>query len=235
MNDDAGLNDLDADSGDSEPPESGPPASGPAGPGDTATSHQPASTPEATALSTPTTQPRRTVRRASMIVGVIVIGLVVVFVVTSRSGDGSGGSSPLVGKSAPALSGLTATGSEVSIDQFRGRWVVLNFFATWCPPCVREHPELVAFNERAVDAGDAVVVSVAYQEKPEKIITFFEENGGDWPVIVEGADVPTLDYGVRALPESFLIDPDGIVAKKFTGGVTATELTDAIETAGSAG
>jgi cytochrome c biogenesis protein CcmG/thiol:disulfide interchange protein DsbE len=115
------------------------------------------------------------------------------------------------------------TGDEFDIDAHRGRWVVVNFFATWCPPCVEEHPELVAFDER--NGSRVQLVSVAFDDtEVDAVERFFADNGGDWPVITSGAGGASLDYGVKKLPESFLVDPSGTVVAKINGGVTAAQL-----------
>ena len=138
-----------------------------------------------------------------------------------------------MGEQAPPLAAPTASGGEFDILDEQGRWVVVNFFATWCPPCVAEHPELVAFASRNGD--DATVVSVAYDEPADVVEAFFEDNGGDWPVVPDPGSIP-LDWAVVKLPESYLVDPGGTVVEKFRGGVTATELESSIaEHSGAAG
>ncbi len=168
-------------------------------------------------------------RRAPIIAGIVglaVLALVVLFVV-SPSGGEKAESSPLVGNLAPQLVGDTLDGGAFDIDDHRGEWVLVNFFATWCPPCVQEHPELVQFAER--NEGRVQVVSVAFDDtEVDQVTTFFAENGGDWPVITSGADGASFDYGVKKLPESFLVDPSGTVRVKINGGVTATQLDDLI-------
>lgn len=155
------------------------------------------------------------------IVGVAVLALVVLFVVAPQR-DGEPGS-PLLGQLTPPLAGATLSGDRFDIDDHRGRWVVVNFFATWCPPCVKEHPELVAFSERS--GGDVQLVSVAFDDTElDAVEEFFEEHGGDWPVVTSGADGASLDFGVKKLPESFVVDPAGTVVAKINGGVTAAEL-----------
>lgn len=150
------------------------------------------------------------------------LALVAVFASGPIGGRGPE-TSPIVGQLAPALTGRTLSGGEFDIDRERGRWVVVNFFATWCPPCVQEHPELIEFSDRAGES--AVVVSVAYdQNELDDVERFFAERGGDWPVIVDGGDGAALDYGVKKLPESFVVAPDGTVVAKINGGVTADEL-----------
>jgi cytochrome c biogenesis protein CcmG/thiol:disulfide interchange protein DsbE len=169
-------------------------------------------------------------RRAPIIagiVGVAALALVALFAFSPK-GEQTADTNPLVGNVAPELQGSTMSGGEFDIDDHRGQWVVVNFFATWCPPCVEEHPELVAFDQRH---GDEVqLVSVAFDDtEVDRVETFFAENGGDWPVITGGADGASLDYGVKKLPESFLIDPAGNVAVKINGGVTADELDALID------
>lgn len=130
--------------------------------------------------------------------------------------------SPLEGKVAPTISQRDLDGTQVTLESFRGRWVVVNFFATWCVPCQREHPALKAFAEAHPD--DAQVVAVLFDDDPERAKRFFEENGGDWPVLVDPSGKVSLAYGVRGPPESFLITPDGVVAVRLVGEVSAAGL-----------
>jgi cytochrome c biogenesis protein CcmG/thiol:disulfide interchange protein DsbE len=169
-------------------------------------------------------------RRTGMFVSLIVALVLVVFVAilaTREPATERRSKSPLIGKVAPALEGETLDGGTFDIDDHRGEWVVVNFFATWCPPCVEEHPELVAFDQAHRAAGDATVVSVVYNERPEVVADFFAERGGDWPVIAEGG-LASVDYGVVKVPETYLITPGGDVVQKYTGGVTQQMIEDDI-------
>lgn len=171
--------------------------------------------------------------RGPIIAGIVGVALVLLVIVLWPSGEasepGSGGNAQgvgVVGSLAPELVGKTTTGERFDLDRERGKWVLVNFFATWCPPCVNEHPELVRFSQENVDR--ATVVSVAYDDAPEAIEQFFAEHGGDWPVLAEDTGA-SVEYGVIKLPESFLVDPTGKVVKKLTGGVTAAELESLID------
>lgn len=165
----------------------------------------------------------------------VVIGVLVWVLATSEPAQNRITKSPLVGEVAPIIAGATLDGSMFDLDEYQGRWVVVNFFATWCAPCVSEHPELVSFSRRHAQAGDAVVVSVAYDDEPDNLRAFFERNGGDWPVVIGDADRPVsrivLEYGVSGVPESYLVDPLGFVAFKITGGVTSTGLDQILDRA----
>ena len=170
------------------------------------------------------------VRPASVAVGVVLALLVAVLGWQVVAGDDDAVSSGLVGRAAPAVVGTARDGTPVDIDRWRGSWVLVNFFATWCVPCIREHPELVEFSERHQPGGPGVpveLVSVAFDDNPEAVGTFFDERGGDWPVLVDNTGPIALDFGVRGVPESYLISPAGQVVGLFLG-VTADGLDEAM-------
>lgn len=162
------------------------------------------------------------VRWIAVVVAVVLVGLIVLLATRDPAGDRTN-DSPLIGRIAPPVAGETiTTGESYDLDLQRGQWVVVNFFATWCIPCIQEHPELIEFAERHAAAEDASVVSVVFDDRADQVEDFFRENGGDWPV-VDGDEV-ILDWAVAAVPESFLVDPDGRVVARITGGVTADGL-----------
>lgn len=162
------------------------------------------------------------------IVAVVAIGFVAILATRDTAGEG-GRRSQLIGQLAPAVAGETLDGGTFDLASHRGRWVIVNFFATWCTPCIVEHPELVTFQERHRELGDASVVSVVFDDDPDEARRFFEDRGGDWPVVVDEDRSIAVAYGVPQVPESFVVSPNGTVAQLFTGGVTAAQLDDVIE------
>jgi cytochrome c biogenesis protein CcmG/thiol:disulfide interchange protein DsbE len=163
---------------------------------------------------------------APVVAVLVVVGFVVVVLATREPAVDRIVHSPLVGKQAPQIEGTTLDGSTFSLADQEGRFTLVNFFATWCAPCQREHDDLVTFDDRHRAIGDAGVVSVVFQDRTEDVRRFFDEHGGDFPVLVGNQDETVLNYGVAKVPESYLIGPDGTVLAKIVGGVTARGLDD---------
>ena len=136
--------------------------------------------------------------------------------------------SPLVGKTAPAIEGTTVDGERATLDGLKGKWVVVNFFATWCVPCRQEHSELIRFSEAHAAAGDGAVLGVVYSDNAQAVREFRDKEGGAWSMLADPKGRVALDYGVAGVPESFLVSPDGLVVAKLLGGVRATDLDQLI-------
>ena len=159
------------------------------------------------------------VRAIALSVGALALVLVAVLA-TRPSAETKEAQSPLLGHPAPALQGTALDGSTVRLSDYRGRWVVLNFFATWCVPCQREHPQLIAFTRRHAAAHDAQVLGVIFDDTVARARSFVARNGGSWPLVDDPGGSIALDFGVRGPPESYLVDPNGDVLAKVVGEVT---------------
>ncbi|MBI1845253.1 MAG: TlpA family protein disulfide reductase [Actinobacteria bacterium] len=148
--------------------------------------------------------PRRTggARGRSVLVSALVVGgLLAGFVVVLATRDSSSArlaQTPLLGKPAPALRGVSLIdGKPFDLREVGERFVLVNVFATWCVPCQQEHPELVAFEARHAQIGDARVVSVVFSDKPDAVTRFFADRGGSWPVLDDPEGRIALDWGHR--------------------------------------
>jgi cytochrome c biogenesis protein CcmG/thiol:disulfide interchange protein DsbE len=164
-------------------------------------------------------------RWVALAVGVPV-ALLVAVLATRQSAGTRAAQSPLLGKPAPEVTSQTVDGDRVGLAQFRGRWVLVNFFATWCVPCRQEHPELIRFSNQHRQTGDLEVVGVVYDDSLDAVRDFRRKEGGDWPLLVDTNGRIALDFGVSGVPESYLVSPDGKVAAKVIGGVQAAALDD---------
>lgn len=162
-------------------------------------------------------------------VAVLLIAFIAVLATRIGAGEERAGSSPLDGRIAPTLAGPTIDGGDFDLDRWRGRWVVVNFFSTACPPCIAEHPEFVQFANRHAD-GDRRLVSVLFNEpNPDPVREFFAANAGSWPVVTDSGGEVAVSYAVASVPETVIVSPSGLVAGKITGQVTADQLDELID------
>jgi cytochrome c biogenesis protein CcmG/thiol:disulfide interchange protein DsbE len=160
----------------------------------------------------------------------VALGLLVLLLATGDPASERNNTFQLQGEVAPLIEGPTIDGGWFDIDDERGRWVIVNFFSTSCVPCIVEHPELVAFSDAHDALGDATVVSLAFDDRAENVVKFFQDNGGSWPVLAQDTGEIAVQYGVTGVPESYIVAPSGVVVGRFIGGLTAAALDDAIAT-----
>lgn len=135
--------------------------------------------------------------------------------------------SPLVGKPAPAftLPLLHEPTKNFSVAEMRGKVWLLNVWASWCVSCREEHPLLVEFAKR----GQVPIVGLDYKDQPADARRWLEKLGDPYALSVSDADGRVgIDYGVYGVPETYLIDRQGIIRMKHTGPVTAETLRDKI-------
>jgi cytochrome c biogenesis protein CcmG/thiol:disulfide interchange protein DsbE len=160
--------------------------------------------------------PRRShlARNVALVVGAVLVLLIAVLATRKPPGERT---NQLIGHRVPELAGPTLDGRRLNVDSLQGKWVVVNFLASWCIGCVEEHPDLLRFAQAHPD--DVKIVGVAYNDDADSLRRFFEVKGGDWPVILpERRQVP-VDFGVTGVPETFMVRPDGIIVA-WSQGVT---------------
>ena len=131
----------------------------------------------------------------------------------------------------PTLQVKTLDGADYTLAAHRGKWVVVNFWATWCAPCLKEMPELSALH---VMREQVEVVGLAYEDIGlEEMRAFLAEHPVAYPIVIVDPMDPPRDFATpRGLPITYLIAPDGKLARQFLGPVTAHELENAIEASG---
>jgi thiol-disulfide isomerase/thioredoxin len=131
----------------------------------------------------------------------------------------------------PKLSIATIDGRQFDLASRRGKWVVVNFWATWCKPCLKEMPELSALDAMREHVE---VVGLAYEDiTPDDMKVFLKLHPVVYPIAVVDTFNPPADFATpRGLPMTYLIAPDGKVADKFLGPVTAKDIESAITKAG---
>ncbi len=120
-------------------------------------------------------------------------------------------------------------GDMQGLEQYRGKWVVVNYWATWCPPCLEEIPDLVDFHDRHKNS-DAVVVGVNFEDiGVERLEAFVDSYLMTYPVLRSDPYKPSPLGAVPGLPTTYVIDPDGNKVARQVGPITGEQLEAFIE------
>ncbi|MGH7424678.1 MAG: TlpA family protein disulfide reductase [Candidatus Methylomirabilales bacterium] len=174
--------------------------------------------------------PRRTRRgRWKLLLVVVFVGAFAALLSFGFTRDPGLLRSALEGRLAPdfALQDMDG-GDVVRLSDFRGRVVVLNFWASWCVACREEHPNFVAawdmYRERGV-----MFIGILFQDTPDNARRYMEELGGDWPTLLDPGSRAAIDYGLYGVPETFFIAPDGTIRRKQVGASSYQLLTGEVE------
>lgn len=177
---------------------------------------------------------RRRIPVAPLVAAAVAIVVAVMFFVlagadpvTNEKAD-----TPLLDRPAPTVTGEVIDGGTFDLARRRGSWVVLNFFQSECGPCKREHEQLVQFAEQqaALGSSGAELYTIATPpDTDDGVRQFFATyGGGSWPVVRDYDGEAMVAFGVSKVPETWIIDPDGIVRGRYISEVTASGLDAAL-------
>jgi len=119
-------------------------------------------------------------------------------------------------------------GDEVSLSEFRGKWLVLNYWATWCAPCRKEIPDLSTLND---SRDDVIVLGLAFEDTDiESFDKFLEEFHPSYAVLLVDVYAPPEPFGApRVLPTTIILNPEGVPVKTFLGPVTMESIESFID------
>lgn len=164
--------------------------------------------------------------RLSIVVGIT--ALVVVLMLAFRR-DPQDIRTGTLNKPAAAFTAERLNGSgRLSLSDYAGKVVILNFWASWCIPCKEENPALVRVWER-YRTSDVVLIGIVYQDSLESARRYVRDNGVTWPTVTDEDGRIAFAYGVFGIPETYFIGPDGVVAGRHIGPIDEATLVAAID------
>jgi peroxiredoxin len=173
---------------------------------------------------------------AIITVTVLCVGSLMCFALAAgRAGDllRSGGKGALVGEPAPNFSLYTPDNELVSLESYRGHPVLLNFWATWCSPCVEEMPLIQ--DRYLANRSTLVVLAINECESQADVVDFIEDRNLKLPVLLDkDCSVGDADFRINAYPTSIFIDADGVVQAMYVGSMSGSILDDNLQKIGIA-
>ena len=129
---------------------------------------------------------------------------------------------PQQGFLAPEFELTTSTGETIKLSDLRGQAILVNLWATWCPPCRAEMKSIEKVYKEYKDQGLVVLaVNMTYQDDPQKVMPFVTEQGLTFPILLDPTGDMAHAYQLRSLPSSFFIGRDGIIHEVVMGGPMA--------------
>jgi cytochrome c biogenesis protein CcmG/thiol:disulfide interchange protein DsbE len=149
--------------------------------------------------------------------GLAVIAPLLVVLILNIDRDPHSVRSPLLGRPAPGFSlAPLGGGPAVTLESFRGRPVVINFWATWCVPCLAEHADL---RSAALAFRDVQFLGIVYEDEAARSEAFLQQRGSSYPSLLDPDGRTAIAYGVFGVPETFIVDSAGRLIDKVAGPV----------------
>ena len=157
--------------------------------------------------------PSSPVNRRVLLVGLAVVAPLVAILLLNLGRDPHSIRSPLVGRAAPPFAlAPVGGGPAVTLESLNGRPVVLNFWATWCAPCLQEHATLV--RTAAAHRADVTFLGVVYEDEEDRVRAFLQRHGSAYPSLLDPEARTAIAYGVAGVPETYFIDAAGVIQAK---------------------
>ena len=136
----------------------------------------------------------------------------------------------LIGTPAPSFTGPEVDSGElISLDQYKGKVVLLNFWASWCYECKVEHESILRLHEHFKDNPNFVMLGINYQDELPDAQEYLRTYGSSFQHVRDIKGTFAIDYGVYGVPETFVIDQQGLIQHKYVGPIVGPVYTNLIE------
>lgn len=129
---------------------------------------------------------------------------------------------------APDFTLTALDGTTYTLSELRGQWVLINWWATWCGPCVTEMPYLQSIADER--GGELLVLGLNLSETREQVEAFAQERSITFPLLLEPSDATIADYSVSGLPQTLVIDPNGEIALRQFGPIKPETFDPVLDT-----
>ncbi len=151
---------------------------------------------------------------------VVLVIIVAASVILTKKQD----TAPEVGHVAPNFTLTTLSGQTLNLTQFRGKPVYLNFFASWCPPCQFETPDVEKMYKKYGNKITFIGVNLAFNDTVPRLKQFLKTYGVTYPVLLDKSGSVTKTYKVMAIPTSFFIKSNGVIMYHYLGALIASQM-----------
>ena len=174
----------------------------------------------------------QTTQRRTIYFGILVLGLLWIGLSVDRSGASTNGliPAPQEGFLAPDFTLTTPDGESYQLSALRGQVVLINFWASWCPPCRAEMPAFQnVYNDYKETGLVVLAVNTAWQDTPEAREAFVAEYGLTFPILLDNAQTASRLYRIQAMPTSFLVGRDGRIRLVLISAISEASLRAQVE------
>jgi cytochrome c biogenesis protein CcmG/thiol:disulfide interchange protein DsbE len=174
-------------------------------------------------VTDPATGSRRTLVLVAIGIPVVLLSALLVWATIRAGGQAGGrfvndelGEVRIDPRPAPGFDLAALDGSTLSLADYRGKVVMVDFWTSWCPPCARETPVLASVYDRYRYAP-VEFIGISIWDRGQDAIRFVDQYGVSYPVAIDHDGRVAIDYGVTGIPEKFFIDPEGRLVRRFVG------------------
>ena len=168
---------------------------------------------------------RATLNRRVLLLGGAVVAPLLAILLLNLGRDPHAIRSPLVGRPAPPFAlAPVGGGPPVTSEALKGRPAVVNFWATWCAPCLDEHAVLV--QTASALRGDVQFLGVAYEDEEDRVKAFLARYGASYPSLLDPDGKAAIAYGVAGVPETYFIDAAGVIRAKVAYPLNAETMAE---------